>query len=75
MQKTLEYFAQNDLFPSIAWVLADNTPARRFYEKLGGVVVQEKIEKIGNHDYTEVAYAFNCNENILRVYFGERFSL
>lgn len=59
MQKASEYFMQNDLFPFIAWVLADNAPARCFYEKLDAVVVQEKIEKIGGRDYTEIAYSLN----------------
>ena len=58
MRKASEYFVQNDLFPFIIWVLADNTPARGFYEKLGGVAVQEKIEKIGDKNYREIAYGF-----------------
>lgn len=59
MQKASECFVQNDFFPFIVWLLEDNTPARGFYEKLGGIAVQEKIEKIGDKDYREIAYRFN----------------
>ncbi len=58
MCKASKYFAQNDLFPFIVWVLADNKPVRCFYEKLGGVAVQEKIEKMGDRDYIEIGYLF-----------------
>ena len=59
MQKASEQLMRNDLLPFIVWVLADNTLARGFYEKLGGVATQEKIEKIGGRAYIEMAYLFN----------------
>ncbi len=40
------------------WVLSHNQPARRFYEKLGGVVVGEKIESMGGQKLEETAYGW-----------------
>lgn len=59
MQKASEHLVQRSLFPFIAWVLVENTPACHFYEKLGGIPVQQKTEKIGNRVYVEKAYAFH----------------
>lgn len=58
MKQASEHLAQKDLFPFIAWVLADNTQACHFYEKLGGISVLQKTEKIGDRAYVEKAYAF-----------------
>lgn len=68
MQKASGHLAQQGLFPFIAWVLSENTSACHFYEKLGGVSVLQKTEKIGNRIYTEKAYAFRdlsmiCNNS------------
>mgnify|MGYP001171556972 CR=1 FL=1 len=41
----------------IVWALADNAPARRFYERLGGVVVAEQPIEIGK-PLVEVAYGW-----------------
>lgn len=38
------------------WVAKDNGPARRFYEKLGGVQIGEKVEHQDGFDLSEVAY-------------------
>lgn len=40
------------------WVLADNGDARRFYERLGGVVVAEKSETLWGMLLQEVAYGW-----------------
>jgi GNAT superfamily N-acetyltransferase len=42
----------------LLWVLAEN-PTRGFYEKLGGQVIDTKIETIGGASVTEVAYAWD----------------
>lgn len=41
----------------VVWVLRDN-PARRFYERLGGVLVGEKAIEIGGAALVEVAYGW-----------------
>lgn len=40
------------------WVLRQNAPARAFYEKLGGIVVDEKIEERPNATLIEDAYGW-----------------
>ena len=42
----------------LTWVLADNMPARRFYEALGGQYVREQVTTIGGASLTEVAYGW-----------------
>ena len=43
----------------IVWCFKDNTKARKFYEDLGGVVVEEKVVTIGNEQYEEVGYYYD----------------
>jgi ribosomal protein S18 acetylase RimI-like enzyme len=40
------------------WVLRDNTPARAFYERIGGALVDEKVEEQAGTTLTEVAYGW-----------------
>ena len=40
------------------WVLRDNTPARKFYEALGGQILCEKPIEIGTQTLIEVAYGW-----------------
>ena len=42
----------------LTWVLTDNTPARRFYEALGGQYVREQEIIIGGASLVEVAYGW-----------------
>ena len=44
------------------WVLEENASARRFYERLGGVVVGEKTEVDGGYEFREVAYGWDSLE-------------
>jgi L-amino acid N-acyltransferase YncA len=46
------------------WVLEENASARRFYEQLGGVVVGEKTEADGEHEFREVAYGWDSLESL-----------
>lgn len=43
----------------IVWCFKDNEKARKFYENVGGVVVEEKVVTIGNEKYEEVGYYFD----------------
>lgn len=45
------------LTPILLWTLEQN-PARKFYEKLHGIVVREKQEETGGIYLTEVAYGW-----------------
>lgn len=40
------------------WVLRDNAPARRFYERLGGNLIGEKADQRGSVVLPEVAYGW-----------------
>jgi len=42
----------------LVWVLSDN-PARKFYERLGGVYLREKTITIGNVNLPETAYGWS----------------
>lgn len=42
----------------LVWVLADNAPARRFYERLGGQPMREEILEIGGQPLKEIAYGW-----------------
>jgi ribosomal protein S18 acetylase RimI-like enzyme len=42
----------------IIWVLRDNAPARRFYERLGGVYVRAQPITIGSATLEEVSYGW-----------------
>lgn len=46
----------------IVWCFKENEKAIKFYEKLGGKVVEEKIAKIGDDYYEEYGFYFNLGE-------------
>lgn len=47
-----------DLNDMIVWVLRDNTPARKFYERLGGRYVRVQPITIGSSLFYEVSYGW-----------------
>ena len=53
-----ERLVQRDLDSMLVWVLADNRPARSFYEALGGREVRQAPIEIGGILLTEVAYGW-----------------
>lgn len=52
------YFAEAGVDSMLLWVFADNGPARRFYESLGGVLVAEEGFELGGAWLPEVAYGW-----------------
>lgn len=52
---------EQHMMPCVAWVLKENSPARRFYEKNRGQAIKEKTIKIGDKSYQELAYLFHDN--------------
>ncbi len=48
----------------IIWVLRDNQPARRFYERLGGVYVRAQPITIGSATLEEVSYGWPRLESV-----------
>ena len=43
----------------IIWCLKDNEPSKRFYTKMGGRIVDEKIVQIGDNNYTECGFLYD----------------
>lgn len=54
----MKHFKAKRLFPFKVWVLRDNWPARKFYEKHGGQVIGNRLDKIGNSYYESICYLF-----------------
>ncbi len=52
------HFLRQGLFGFYLWALKANR-ARLFYEALGGAGIAEKSERLGQHSYLEVAYAWH----------------
>ncbi|HEY4999263.1 MAG TPA: GNAT family N-acetyltransferase, partial [Usitatibacter sp.] len=52
------HFVRRGIFGLYLWVLKANR-ARLFYETLGGEPVREKIERLGQHDFAEIAYGWH----------------
>jgi GNAT superfamily N-acetyltransferase len=48
----------------IVWVLRDNQPARRFYERLGGVYAGSQPITIGSTSLEEVAYGWRRLDDV-----------
>lgn len=47
----------------LIWVLEDNTPARRFYEQIGGVLIEERQVYIaGDMQLAEVGYGYRLDQ-------------
>ncbi|HTS84973.1 MAG TPA: GNAT family N-acetyltransferase [Usitatibacter sp.] len=53
-----KHFARRGLFGFYLWVLKANR-ARMFYAALGGEEVGEKVERLGRHDFAEIAYGWS----------------
>jgi len=51
------HFVRQGLFGFHLWVLKANR-ARLFYEALGGEEVAERTERLGRHDFAEIAYGW-----------------
>lgn len=54
----VRYFAERGVNSMLLWVFADNAPARRFYESLGGVLIGEDSFEIRGVELSEVAYGW-----------------
>jgi ribosomal protein S18 acetylase RimI-like enzyme len=52
------HFVRQGLFGFYLWVLKANR-ARLFYETLGGEEIGEKTERLGRHDFAEIAYGWH----------------
>ncbi len=55
----VNYLKENKLYPFTAWVLEKNIPARKFYEKKKGYIIDTQMTAIGEEQHKEVCYIFN----------------
>jgi ribosomal protein S18 acetylase RimI-like enzyme len=62
-QAAIERLIVEGIDSMMLWVLADNYPARRFYEKMAGKYVTEQTITIGGKELLEVAYGWDKLEN------------
>ena len=60
------HFVRQGEFGFYLWVLKANR-ARMFYEALGGQEVGEKTERLGQHSFAEVAYAWHDLTGLVSV--------
>ena len=60
-QYTVNEFKNIGKTKMVLWCLKDNVLARKFYEKMGGIIIKERLIHIGNKDYQEVAFEYNIN--------------
>lgn len=60
-----EWLLKRDSQSIVIWALKDNAPARAFYERLGGVLVEEKTVTIGPSNLVDVAYGWPDGQALL----------
>jgi ribosomal protein S18 acetylase RimI-like enzyme len=60
------HFARRGLFGFYLWVLKANR-ARMFYGALGGEEVGQKVERLGRHDFAEIAYGWSDLTGLIAV--------
>ena len=57
MRECARHFVRRGIFGFFLWVLRANR-ARMFYDALGGEAVAEKVERLGKHDFAQIAYGW-----------------
>ena len=57
VRECARHFVRQGMFGLFLWVLRANR-ARMFYEALGGEALAEKVERLGKHDFAEIAYGW-----------------
>ncbi len=55
----IDEFKNKNKTKMIIWCLKDNEPSKKFYTKMGGKIVKEKIMEIGDKNYLEVGFEYN----------------
>ena len=66
-QTVIRELARRGMHSMIVWVLADNAPARRFYEALGGKQIGSKPVEMGGVTLEEVAYGWEDTSSLLKT--------
>jgi len=65
-KETAKMLYEKNCHNMIIWCFKENESAKKFYKDNSGLIVEEKIAKIGDEEYEEVCFYFdldNLNEN------------
>lgn len=65
MEAAAKRFCANGINAFLVWVLGANRPGRKFYERLGGKVVDHRTIEIGGVTFEDVAYAWLDTASLL----------
>lgn len=57
-QFVINEFKTKNKTKMILWCLKDNEPSKKFYTKMGGEIVKERLLKIGEKSYYEVGFIY-----------------
>lgn len=55
----IDEFKSKNKTKMILWCLKDNEPSKKFYTKMGGKIIKEKVIEIGEKNYYEVGFGYN----------------
>ena len=58
-QFVINEFKNKNKTKMILWCLKDNEPSKKFYTKMGGKIIKERVIEIGEKEYLEVGFEYN----------------
>ena len=58
-QFVINEFKSKNKTKMILWCLKDNEPSKKFYTKMGGKIIKERVIEIGEKNYCEVGFMYN----------------
>lgn len=59
VQFVMNEFKNKNKTKMILWCLKDNEPSKKFYTKMGGEIIKERVIEIGEKEYLEVGFRYN----------------
>ncbi len=62
-QNAIDFFKSSGRSKMIVWCLKDNKEARKFYEKMGGIVYKTGTHRWGNKDYAMISYLYQLEND------------
>ncbi len=67
VQAAARWLAGKGFRDMVIFVMRDNTPARKFYEAIGGIAERERVKDVGGFPAAEVGYRYELCEEGLRM--------
>ncbi len=59
VQFVINEFKSKNKTKMILWCLKDNEPSKKFYTKMGGEIIKERVIEIGEKGYCGVGFVYN----------------